>query len=63
MADVTIDIDDLRLVGLGPFRAGALTEAVERELARLVDEEGPAALDHATVARAIQRGLAGGGER
>lgn len=49
MADVRVDIDDVRVVGLGSMRADELAEAVERELARLVAEEGlPPALDHAS---------------
>ena len=48
MPDVTVDVDDLRLVGLGPFRPDELARAVERELARLIAEEGlPPALGHA----------------
>jgi len=48
MAEITVDIDELKLVGLGPFRSDVLARAVERELARLIAEEGlPPGLGHA----------------
>jgi hypothetical protein len=60
--DVTIDIDEIRLTGFGPFRPDVLAEVVERQLARLMDEEGLGALSGARIARAIQGGF-GRGER
>jgi hypothetical protein len=45
---IEVDIEDVQLDGLGPYRADVLAAAVEQELARLIAEEGlPPALGRA----------------